>query len=411
MTIIIDNTTEEDLAKPMSEPYEVALEKHREEVTKRLEDFAEKQKSQNPNVVSAARTFVDDLVAYTKGHRPDFPREALLGLLGAYLRPRAVIIAAGLIATLLAGFQSWLIYRQNLILSVQTALMDQQTKLLDSQARIGRAEAVSRLLPALGGKDTLSSSDTILIAAYGDAANDILTPLVLQGYPEYDADSRNSQYLWLNAADVLTRKLWQGQIKNEQMSHVFFKVLDATRAIQQHMRPDEFLSYELLLDDLQVREIKSTVTDAVEDYRRLLRILARFGDVFSAAALTQLPPYDRDRAARSFAEIYAFMEYTRFDNDTGPVYQIDKELDQKLSLACKSLNGEVLLTAKPTIGTLLAAGNRTPLPTSLKGPRAVTALIHHACAKDQFERLPDAPPFGEMKEFVREAESSMLTAE
>ncbi|RLA41300.1 MAG: hypothetical protein DRR42_24825 [Gammaproteobacteria bacterium] len=126
------------------------------------------QKEREVSFIRALGTLTDDWIAYKKDER-EFPREALLGAVFAYLRPRVIIVLASLGAIMLGGFQVWLLLNQN-------RLLDQQNLLIDAQRRAGSLATINSILGSLKDEDDIVLA-TSQLSTFGDEGFDVLITL------------------------------------------------------------------------------------------------------------------------------------------------------------------------------------------------------------------------------------------
>lgn len=113
-----------------------------EELTSRVDRLQEELKEREFSFLRSLKTLSEDLFAWKQGAR-DFPKAALLGAVFAYLRPRVVIVIAGLIAAVMGSLQVWLLLSQN-------RLIHQQNEFIKAQTRANRVEAIQSVLAGLG---------------------------------------------------------------------------------------------------------------------------------------------------------------------------------------------------------------------------------------------------------------------
>lgn len=380
----------------------------RKELEVRFAEFEEKQKARDPNLISAARTLIDDVIKYAKRERTEFPREALIGVIGAYLRPRMVVVFGSLIALLIALGEFWLIYRQNRIIEGQTEVMRTQTGLLEDQARITRAEIVSKLLPALRSKDSLNSDDTILIAAYGPVAIDVLVPVVTNGYPSYETqqpDAKHARNLWLNAADVVMSNFYR--LDSPEMQDVSLDILHAADLTQTHLAN----TYASVASARPI--VLDTRSDDVnDDYRRILRLLERhFSNELDVVFLRTMPKEKMDRAIGSLTSLYLFMHRFRIAGSQQPIYRAQPKLDQSLSNLCNAMNSgfPARFEGDSPLGDSVAVAATLLVPEPLTWEDAVSAVIQSNCASERFHAPKDDPEIQQMQRFAVDVGKSLIT--
>lgn len=218
---------------PSHSELEELCRKIRTELDQKLAAAEEKQKSRDPNILSAIRTLVADIRDYASGKRLDFPTEAIVGVMGAWLRPRLVLVLGSVIATAIAAGEFWLIYRQNEIIERQTQILGDQNRLVEQQARLSRAQAASALLPILQADQAkLPAQSEFALAAYGDVLIDVLLPVIRLGlpkpresFPSYVPPARN---LWLNAVDIVIAR--KELLSLQDQVSLLFTLLDALNA-------------------------------------------------------------------------------------------------------------------------------------------------------------------------------------
>lgn len=296
--------------------FDAELAKLRADVDRRFSDSEEKQKSRDPNIISAIRTLVSDIAAYVNGKREDFPREALVGVFGAYLRPRLVLIFGSIIATMIAAGEFYLIYRQNEIIERQTSIMRDQNKLVEQQTRLTRADTASRLLPVLRDKDSLASDNRALLATYGNVAGEVLLPIVKLGYR--GGKDRQNAYVWMNAAEIVITR-WE-DLSPSQSLDVFILTLEA---IREALKEVEF---DLQFKNSQAATVDAASSDAAQDLIRISELFSRHSwHTGYSFAQQLLDDQRRANAAADIAYIVRFMRLARVDS-TSTLWQLQERM-------------------------------------------------------------------------------------
>jgi hypothetical protein len=169
------------------------------DLTSKLAQQEERQKARDPNILSALRTLVTDIAGYSQGKR-DFPRESVIGVASAYLRPRIILMFGSFIAILIAVGEFWLIYRQN-------EIIDRQTEVMRRQERQTRAQISASIMTELGKAKSLYGGGQAYFQAYGDIAMELVSPIVAYQDPFLIAEPRENEthLTWLNAAMIVAR--------------------------------------------------------------------------------------------------------------------------------------------------------------------------------------------------------------
>lgn len=120
------------------------LEHYEEEVKllrARLAHFEDELKMREFSIFRSLKTLFEDGYAYYRGER-DFPKEAFLGAVFAYLRPRMVIIVGSILAASMAAIQVLILVQQNVY--------------IQEQARANRLEAIQAVLSNIQDGDASS---------------------------------------------------------------------------------------------------------------------------------------------------------------------------------------------------------------------------------------------------------------
>jgi hypothetical protein len=118
------------------------INRRQDDLEKRVNEIAESLKEREVSFIRALATLIKDWQAYQKGDRSDFPKEAFLGAVYAYSRPRIAIAIGAFGALILGGLQVWLLVQQ-------THLLQNQNEIVDAQARSEEMSAVSSVLSTL----------------------------------------------------------------------------------------------------------------------------------------------------------------------------------------------------------------------------------------------------------------------
>ena len=145
------------------------------EFRKRMDGFEETLKEREVHLIKAIITLINDWNSYTTGAREKFPREALMGLIYAYIRPRIAIAVAGFGAMLFAAIQVWLLLQQNQLIS-------KQNEIANSQAGIAQMTAINGVLNTLliGNSGQSVDVEELAIsqmAVYSDQSFEVLAEL------------------------------------------------------------------------------------------------------------------------------------------------------------------------------------------------------------------------------------------
>lgn len=294
---------------------ERATERLRVEFDQKLAGAEEKQKSRDPNIISALRTFLHDSRAYAQGERADFPQEALIGVVGAWLRPRLVILFGSLFALILGAGEFYLIYKQNQIIERQAQIMADQNQLAEEQSRINKAQTISTLLPALSDEHSLDTH--MLLAAYGDVTVDVLWPLVKLGLPNpgvsySNGDVTPSRRLWLNSAKVLAQR--KEHLSGDDRKKLFDLILDAIDWSRQLVRvvPME-KQHQSPLKPFHASQKSAQFEDSsVLLYSRLLQLAGEFL-ISGKSPGFELTDTERRTVLTRLAGIYSFAYGLRYD--------------------------------------------------------------------------------------------------
>lgn len=363
------------------------LTKLRDDIERRFNEAEERQKARDPNIISAIRTLVEDIAAYISQKRTDFPREALIGVFGAYLRPRLVLMFGSIIATMIAAGEFWLIYRQNQIIERQTRIMSDQKILMEDQARVARAEVVSALLPALRTKESLYSDQSALVAAYGRVAIEALIPVVTQGLHPVDVplDHDLSRYVWLNAARIVANgSHWMDESEAE---NVLIGLIRGTTLLGMYT-----IHSNLNLNVIELRNgpTLSTVAYASSDLQSAILSVNRFTtNRAPRISFPRLNWYQKAAVLKGIAKLYAISSAIRFKDGTGS--RIIEDFGPALQDLCNppleipNLGDDVSASTPYWPDLELQSGLKKlaqNAPTT-KLLVAVEALIYHSCLSEE----------------------------
>ena len=142
------------------------------ELVARLDRLERTQKEREVSFFRALKTLGEDLAQFRTGEREEFPREAVLGLVFAYLRPRVLIVIGSLAAVSIGVMQLWLLVNQN-------RLLDQQNTFIQSQTESDRVQAVSSIVGAIDlGNSSSVAAGVAQLGAYGEQATEPLLAML-----------------------------------------------------------------------------------------------------------------------------------------------------------------------------------------------------------------------------------------
>lgn len=162
-------------------PEEIATElsRLREHISAELARFEEKAKEREISVFRGLKTFIEDFILFSKGKR-DFPQAAFVGLVFAYLRRRGMVLLIGSgLAAGVAGFQVYLLFRQNQIMESQNRLIESQNRQVQVQTEANQLQAVSFLMSSLDAMDPVKAQIAVAqLAEYGSHGVAALARLV-----------------------------------------------------------------------------------------------------------------------------------------------------------------------------------------------------------------------------------------
>ena|GEM_PF-3934433 len=166
-------------------PEEPALLDRIAELEAQLTDLDGRQKENQTSLFAAIKTMLSDIDEYQRGKRDlGSLRPAAHGLLFAYLRPKLVLVAGGLLAALLGIAQLWFLWNQQKLLEQQNILVAQQGRMLTEQTRANKVEAVSDLVLALDPRDSIRSHlAAIQLSNFGEYGFGPLLELSSDGGP------------------------------------------------------------------------------------------------------------------------------------------------------------------------------------------------------------------------------------
>lgn len=356
-----------------------------QEFDRKLAGLEERQKSRDPNIISAIRTLVDDFSAYFKDERPDFPKEALVGVFAAALRPRLVLIFGSIIATIIASGEFWLIYRQNEIIESQTKIMEDQNKLMDAQGRLSKAQAVSALLPALRDENTQGLPEgQLLLAAYGDVTSDVLMPIIKLGLPSQKASP--SWNVWINSVDVLTRS-HRGltSLSNEDQEAFLLSILEAMVIIRLNVTlhlNQEGLSSEgrIIINNPEIN---------ARYYRKAVFLIGRY--LFNLNHVPAFPTKQKRVALTRIADIYAYAYRFSYTNEAAWFKQDLNLLDVALAkhwCPDSALRLDKRDVSHPSLARILDVTLKSLAATGREFDEndTITAIVLYACAPDLMDR-------------------------
>lgn len=227
------------------------------ELRQEVREIREDMKAQQPSLLGAVRTLLNDIKGWQEGTR-GYPESAALGVVFAYLRPRLIVLVGSVFAAIGVALQLYVLVKQN-------DLIRQQNDLIREQGTALRAQTAAVLLNDVDSKP--SETRLALLAAFGEIGFD---SLVILSSLETEAGETARMSLSSSAA----------RLSSSQAVSAFMNLLDRdSERMQEQPWPSQGapeLSPNYTIDDwLTVKRAGQTTSDAPTLYAARFAVARR----------------------------------------------------------------------------------------------------------------------------------------